>query len=162
MSEAPPFEPPGGTSLPERVPFRPVLELLPPAGWVIPPPPAHRPSYARAVFLFLCTLFTTTTLGPVMLLMSRTDIVTDLAPDGFALLGLRLIRRVWTDPALLGLGATFSLTALTILLAHELGHVARHHWQQMGAVYRHWVPGEVTPKLFMVATIRARSRPSAA
>ena len=122
MSEAPPFEPPGGTSLPERVPFRPVLELLPPAGWVIPPPPAHRPSYARAVFLFLCTLFTTTTLGPVMLLMSRTDIVTDLAPDGFALLGLRLIRRVWTDPALLGLGATFSLTALTILLAHELGH----------------------------------------
>lgn len=36
--------------------------------------------------------------------------------------------------------------ARLFVLAHELGHVASDHWQQMGAVYRHWVPGEVTPQ----------------
>jgi Zn-dependent protease with chaperone function len=36
--------------------------------------------------------------------------------------------------------------ARLFVLAHELGHVAGHHWQQMGAVYRHWIPGEVTPE----------------
>lgn len=36
--------------------------------------------------------------------------------------------------------------ARLFVLAHELGHVAGLHWQQMGAVYRHWVPGEVTPQ----------------
>ena len=32
------------------------------------------------------------------------------------------------------------------VLAHELGHVARRHWLQMGLVYRRWIPGEVTPE----------------
>lgn len=36
--------------------------------------------------------------------------------------------------------------ARLFVLAHEIGHVASDHWQQMGAVYRHWVPGEVTPQ----------------
>lgn len=36
--------------------------------------------------------------------------------------------------------------ARLFVLAHELGHVASHHWQQMGAVYRHWIPGEVKPE----------------
>jgi len=31
------------------------------------------------------------------------------------------------------------------ILAHELGHVQAHHWTQMGLLYRHYVPGEVTP-----------------
>jgi len=31
------------------------------------------------------------------------------------------------------------------VLAHEVGHVQRHHWLQMGLVYKRWVPGEVTP-----------------
>lgn len=35
--------------------------------------------------------------------------------------------------------------ARLFVLAHELGHVASNHWQQMGAVYRHWIPGEVKP-----------------
>lgn len=34
----------------------------------------------------------------------------------------------------------------SFLIAHEMGHVASHHWVQMGEVYRHWVPGEVTPE----------------
>jgi membrane-associated protease RseP (regulator of RpoE activity) len=57
-----------------------------------------------------------------MYLMSRTDVVTDLAPDGFALLTPRLIAAIWQDPGLLRIGLTFSFTALVILLAHELGH----------------------------------------
>lgn len=36
--------------------------------------------------------------------------------------------------------------ARLFVLAHELGHVASHHWQQMGAVYRHWIPGDVKPE----------------
>lgn len=36
--------------------------------------------------------------------------------------------------------------ARLFVLAHELGHVASHHWQQMDAVYRHWIPAEVTPE----------------
>jgi Zn-dependent protease with chaperone function len=36
--------------------------------------------------------------------------------------------------------------ARLFVLAHELGHVASRHWQEMGAVYRHWVPGEVRPE----------------
>ena len=31
------------------------------------------------------------------------------------------------------------------VLAHELGHVVQHHWLQMGLVYKHWIPGAVTP-----------------
>lgn len=36
--------------------------------------------------------------------------------------------------------------ARLFVLAHELGHVASQHWQQMGAVYRHWIPSEVKPE----------------
>ena len=57
-----------------------------------------------------------------MYLMSRTDVVTDLAPYGFALLTPHLVAAVWGDPGLLRIGLTFSCTALFILLAHELGH----------------------------------------
>lgn len=32
------------------------------------------------------------------------------------------------------------------LIAHEMGHVANHHWLQLGLVYRRWVPGEVRPE----------------
>lgn len=32
------------------------------------------------------------------------------------------------------------------VIAHELGHVMAGHWQQMGLVYRRWVPGDVTPE----------------
>jgi Zn-dependent protease with chaperone function len=31
------------------------------------------------------------------------------------------------------------------ILAHEIGHVVNDHWQQMGGLYRRWIPGEVTP-----------------
>jgi membrane-associated protease RseP (regulator of RpoE activity) len=95
---------------------------VPPAGEPLAPAASIRPRYGRAALLFLLTLFTTTTLGPVMYLMSRTDVVTDLAPDGYTLLTPGLIRAIWSSPGMLRIGLTFSLTALFILLAHELGH----------------------------------------
>ncbi|HYU32514.1 MAG TPA: site-2 protease family protein [Thermoanaerobaculia bacterium] len=95
---------------------------MPPAGETALPAQQIRPRYGRALLLLLTTFFTTTTLGPVMVLMSRTDVVTDLAPDGFTLLSARLVKAIWTDPGMLRIGLTFSLTALLILLAHELGH----------------------------------------
>jgi membrane-associated protease RseP (regulator of RpoE activity) len=119
MSEPPPFASPEG---PPRPVFRPVLELVPPALDLTAEAPIPRPRYGMALLLFLLTLFTTTTVGPVMYLMSRTDVTTDLASNGFALLTPQLVRAVWRDPALLRIGLTFSLTALIILLAHELGH----------------------------------------
>ena len=119
MSEPPPSEPPlVGPPLPERPSFRPVLELVPPAGEPIPPRVAIRPRYGLAVLLFLTTFFTTTTLGPVTYLMSRTDVVTGL----ISFLTPELVSSVWSDPTLLRIGLTFSLTALFILLCHELGH----------------------------------------
>ena len=30
------------------------------------------------------------------------------------------------------------------IMAHEIGHVVAGHWEQMGRVYRRWIPGEVT------------------
>jgi len=114
MSEPPPPLLEG----PPRPPFRPVLELVPPAGQPTPPPAVIRPRWGLALLLFLSTFLTTTTLGPMIYLMSRTDVMTDLAP----FLSVHLVRAVWGDPALLRIGLTFSSTALLILLAHELGH----------------------------------------
>lgn len=61
--------------------------------------------------------------------MSRTDVTVhpDLitlvgGSEALILLAPRVVRTVWTDPVLLGIGLTFAATALTILLAHELGH----------------------------------------
>jgi membrane-associated protease RseP (regulator of RpoE activity) len=53
-----------------------------------------------------------------MVMWSRTDVTTLLVP----LLLPRVVREVWSSPALLRLGLSFSLPALAILLAHELGH----------------------------------------
>ncbi len=72
-----------------------------------------RPHYARAFLLFILTFFSTTTLGSLMLTEVGIDLVM-LTPQN--------ILRVWTDPTLLRIGLEFSLAALTILLAHEMGH----------------------------------------
>jgi hypothetical protein len=93
------------------LPFSPVLDL-PPA------PPEHRPRYGLATLLFFLTFLCATTLGPALLLWSRTDVTTDLVP----FLSVGMIRRVWTDRELLRLGLSYSVPAMLILLCHELGH----------------------------------------
>jgi membrane-associated protease RseP (regulator of RpoE activity) len=122
-------------------PIRPaVIELLPPAGRGWPqagPPPRHR--WALAVMLFVITALTTTTLGAVLLLGTRTDATTDALP----LLTPATVVAVWSDPAMLRAGLDFSLPALLILLCHELGHYL--------TVRAYGLP--VTPPFFLPAPV---------
>lgn len=96
----------------ELVDFPQPIPVLPPARR------PERPRYALALLLLTLTFFTATSAGPAFLLWSRTDVMTDLD----VLLTWRQIERVWSDPALLCLGLSYSVPALLILLAHELGH----------------------------------------
>lgn len=110
---------PDDGSRPSRIP--PLIELLPHAALAPVPLPAAaapRERWGLAFLLFAATLFTTTALSPVLLGWSRTDVSIALEPY----LTPALAARVFHDPAWLSAGLSFSLPALTILLAHELGH----------------------------------------
>jgi Zn-dependent protease len=80
-------------------------------------PPAH-PRYGLAVVLFLLTLFTTTTLGPIFYMAVRADVTAPFEQ----LLTPGLVAWVWSNPDVLRLGLAFALPAMFILLVHELGH----------------------------------------
>ena len=106
-------------------PIRPRrMEVLDPAGQPAAPPPA-RQRFGLAAVLFLLSLFTTTTLGAVCLLMTRTDEITESVP----LLTPATVAAVWRRPDVLLQGVAFSLAVLFILLCHELGHylTSRHY-----------------------------------
>jgi hypothetical protein len=100
----------------ELLPQPPLVDagLAPAAAAAVPAPPR----YGRAALLFLTTLFTATTLGPIFYMLVRTD----LTPPFDWLLTPRLVAWVWRNPEVLRLGLSFALPALTILLVHELGH----------------------------------------
>ncbi len=89
------------------------------------PPPVPRWRWPLAVLLFGATLFSTTTVGAVVYLATRTDAVTELP----LFLAWRTVRTVWSDPNLLATGLALSLPTLAILLCHELGHyfACRHY-----------------------------------
>ena len=114
----------GGPTGPARPARPPLIELVPAPGggwavdprWAPPRPPRRR--WWLAALLFAASVFTTTTLGAVWLLWTRTDVVTAEVP----LLIPATVAAVWSDPALLALGFSFSLPVLFILLCHELGH----------------------------------------
>ena len=74
--------------------------------------------------LFAAVFFTATTMGVDWVLAARTDVVSPIpqVPYAGAVLTPRVVRMVWSDPALLRVGLTFSLPVLLILLCHELGH----------------------------------------
>jgi membrane-associated protease RseP (regulator of RpoE activity) len=105
---------------PESPFSHPLIELLPAPGDVYAPAPARpaRRLYGRALLLFFLTFLTTTTLSPVMYLLSRTDFRTDLEPW----LSPSVIATVWRSPELLRVGLTFAASALFILFCHEMGH----------------------------------------
>jgi membrane-associated protease RseP (regulator of RpoE activity) len=103
----------------------PLIELLPSAGpdgggsvYAAAPRPPERRLYGRAGVLFALTFLCTTTLSPVMVLMSRTDVTTLLDP----FLTPTVVAAVWRSPELLRIGLAFSIPALLILLCHEMGH----------------------------------------
>lgn len=123
-------------------------ELLPPASpgypgyprssWQARPFPREpQPTRWRlALFLFLLTFFTVTTLGPAFWGWTRTDLTTDLLPY----LGLSLVMRVWTDPELLKLGLSVSIPVLTILLAHEMGHYVACRLYRLPSTVPYFLP----------------------
>jgi hypothetical protein len=90
-----------------------------------PAAPPRPPRYGLALLLFGLTFFCTTTLGPLLAAWSRDGLPSDVFP----LITPRLVARVWTDPALLRLGLSFSLPVLIILFVHEMGHylACRHY-----------------------------------
>ena len=98
----------------------PLIELVPSPSHVYARPvlPIARQRYGRAVLFFVLTVLSTTTLGPVMYISSRTDLTTPFGP----FLTPGVIAYVWTHPAMLAIGLAFSLPALFILLCHEMGH----------------------------------------
>jgi hypothetical protein len=103
-----------GTPLPP-----PLIELLPAPGDVfVAAPRSERPRYALAFLLFSLTFFCTTTLGAIMVQASRTDMLAIFGP----VLTPWVIVEVWGNPELLKIGLSFSIPALLILLAHEMGH----------------------------------------
>jgi membrane-associated protease RseP (regulator of RpoE activity) len=101
-----------------------LLELIPP---VHPREPRRVPSPRPllALSLLVVTFGTTTTLGAVWWRLTRFDAPPDLLPW----LSPHTVARVWGDPELLGAGLAFAVTALGILLVHEMGHylTCRHH-----------------------------------
>jgi membrane-associated protease RseP (regulator of RpoE activity) len=98
----------------------PLIELLPAPGEAVAPAPprTERPRYGLALLLFGLAFFCTTTLGPIMVQASRTDMLAIFGP----VLSPGAISQVWGNPELLRIGLGFSIPALLILLAHEMGH----------------------------------------
>src|SRR5687767_9022000 len=99
----------------------------------------RRPRYLLATFLLAATFLSTTTLGAVWFVMSRTDMTIELALP-LPLLTAGLVRKVWTDPELLRLGLQFSLPALFILLCHELGHYLACRRYRVPATLPYFLP----------------------
>jgi membrane-associated protease RseP (regulator of RpoE activity) len=106
--------------------------------------PVHWPAKPRThwynslpfhVTLFLLTVLTTTVVGTHIALNYAHGI-----PSFNWDISLAFFREVWRHPGLLALGVPFSVTLLTILLAHELGHywTCRHY--AIRATYPYFIP----------------------
>jgi len=141
-----------GTRDPRQAPpfsSSPLIELVPsPQGGpevytpVLPRP--ERPRWGRALLLFALTFLTMTTLGPVMVMLSRTDMVTGLDPVFWP----PTVQAVWSDPALIRMGLAFSIPALVILLCHELGHYVACRLYRIPATLPYFLPLPLTVGTF--------------
>lgn len=102
-----------------------------------PAPLPHSPRWGLAALLALATLFTTTTLGAVYLLWAHP---TRLSPIEWPFLLPSTIAGVWGDAEILRLGLSFSLPALAILLAHEMGHYLACRWYRLPSTVPYFLP----------------------
>lgn len=92
------------------------------------------------MILFVLTFFTATTLGPITVQFSRTDMTTDLVTEFGVAMTPRAIRAVWGDPEMLRMGLSFSIPALLILLAHELGHYIACRRYRLASTLPYFLP----------------------
>ncbi len=105
----------------------------------------------RAVLLFVATFLTTCTVGANMALKFETNQAAfDIEDD------LRFFADVFAHPGLLVHGLPFSLTLLTILLAHELGHYLTCVYYNIDASPPYFLPAPTLTGTFG-AFIRLRS-----
>lgn len=99
--------------------------------------PAPAPQrWALALALLLLTFATTTTMGAVWMLYTSTRVMTELP----LFMLPETVRRVWTDPELLGLGLAFSVPSLVILLCHEMGHYLACRRYRLPATLPYFLP----------------------
>jgi hypothetical protein len=98
-------------------------------------PAQPRPRYWLHALMFLVTLATTTIVGARMQYNFVHDLpFFDLERD------LAVFRFFWRDPAFLLRGLPFSLTLLTILLAHEFGHYFACQYYRVDASLPYFLP----------------------
>lgn len=111
----------------------------------------QRPRYWLHGGLALLTLLTSTALGARMVDNFRHD-----RPAFELLKDLPALGGVWSDPLLLLGGLPFSLTLMTILLAHEFGHYLTCRYYRVDASLPYFMPA---PTAFgtLGAFIRIRS-----
>jgi membrane-associated protease RseP (regulator of RpoE activity) len=104
------------------------------------------------VLLFIATLFSTTLVGAHMMFNFRHDLPVfdvDRLTEVFSI-GLR-------SPAAFASGLPFSLTLLTVLMAHEMGHYIACLWYGVDATLPFFLPSPVPGTGTFGAFIRIRS-----
>lgn len=124
-----------------------------PSRWQSGPVPVYRPKNIWApVLMFLLTLCTTTLVGTHMQYNFNHNLPFFQIEDGFDifLLGIRHPRLLWT-------GLPFSLTLLTILMAHELGHYLTCVYYGVDATLPYFLPAPTPFTGTLGAFIRIKS-----
>ena len=98
------------------------------------PEASTRERYWLYILLFIATLATTTVVGAAMQMDFDRNLPFDIEHS------LTLYPLVWRNPAILLQGLPFSLTLLTILMAHELGHYLAATYHRVDASLPYFMP----------------------
>ncbi|MCL4401147.1 MAG: site-2 protease family protein [Acidobacteria bacterium] len=111
----------------------------------------RRERYWLHAVLFVLTLLTTTVVGAGLAYDFARNVPFDVEQ------GMEMMRRIWTHPHLLLDGLPFSLTLMTILGAHELGHYIACRYYNVDATLPFFLPGPPFLTGTFGAVIRIRS-----
>ena len=109
-----------------------------------------RPKYWLHGLLFAITLLTTTITGAGMMLDFARNVPFDIEHE------MAMLRDLWAHPGLLLAGLPFSLTLMTILMAHEMGHYLACRFYEVDASLPYFLPAPSLTGTFG-AFIRIRS-----